>query len=62
MKPASGALAAALLSTLASAAVSTPPPSGPLPYRRGDLVPVTCLNRTLYVPFPPSIPHVLTRR
>ena len=51
MKPPAGALAAALLSTLSAAAATVPPPpGGAVPYRRDELVPVTCLNRTLYVP------------
>jgi hypothetical protein len=51
MKPPASALVAALLSTLsAAAATAPPPPGGAVPYRRDELVPVTCLNRTLYVP------------
>src|SRR5258708_37554564 len=63
MKPSASALAtAALLSTLSAAAATAPPPGGAVPYRRGELVPVTCLNRTLYVPTAHRKEEKLTRQ
>jgi hypothetical protein len=63
MKPPAGALAAALLSTLSAAAATVPPPpGGAVPYRRNELVPVTCLNRTLYVPIMRREEEMLTKQ
>jgi hypothetical protein len=52
MKPSSFHIVA-LLSTISKAAVNSPePPKGDIPYRQDELIPVTCLNRTVYVAIP----------